>query len=738
MSGPATLERSQLTDSATRHPERLAVRIRDLRKDYELGDEIVRALHGINLDVPEGDYVAIMGPSGSGKSTLLNLLGCLDKPTSGEYFLGDENVAALDDLQLSAIRASRIGFVFQSYNLIPQLTVLENIELPLTYRGGVTSAELHCVRELADLVGLGHRLGHRATQLSGGQQQRVGIARSLVNDPKFILADEPTGNLDSGTTAEILDLLDTLNAEGKTIILVTHEEDVARRARRIIRLRDGEIVADERTGRELLFPLPSGGEGRGEGATRSMAFDAEELQETPGPLTPNPSPPKGRGETNTVGIRLPFRSLRTGFKSLKLHPLRALLTVLGIFIGVASVVWLLAIGEGISAKAQEQIAGMGTSNILVRSMQPSRDKYPNYRGNGPYGITRDDCELLRQTIPSVRRIAPTRESRERSARHRDHVVTAEILGCTLDFMDLYQLQLAAGRFLTELDGETEQTVCVLSQEIVDKLFPAEDPLGKSVRVGEEYLRVVGVVKPRERFEGIRNAVRSQDFGDNLYIPITTYWRRFGDSYGTTRPGSMTVSGVTLMVHDQTQVLQTSELIKQTLAERHPFEDHVVTVPLELLEQARTTRLMFIALMGLIAAISLVVGGIGIMNIMLATVTERTREIGIRRALGANRGDIIRQFLTETVVLSVTGGITGILGGLTCGPLLAGTRWLLQSGFPNAVAAMPEVMRTVTPIIVPWSIPLAFGISVAVGVIFGLYPARRAAAMDPIEALRYVA
>ncbi len=226
----------------------MACRLEDLRKDYVLKGETVRALRGISLEVPEGDFVAIMGPSGSGKSTLLNLLGCLDKPTAGSYFLGNDDVARMNDRQLSWIRASRIGFVFQSYNLIAQLTVVENIEVPLYYQGQVSWKSRQRCREIADMVGLGDRLRHRPAQLSGGQQQRVAIARSLVNDPYFILADEATGNLDSKTTEEILDLIQKLNEEGRTIIMVTHEDHVAARAKRTVHLHDGQVQSDKRNG----------------------------------------------------------------------------------------------------------------------------------------------------------------------------------------------------------------------------------------------------------------------------------------------------------------------------------------------------------------------------------------------------------------------------------------------------------------------------------------------------------
>ncbi|HUT10313.1 MAG TPA: ABC transporter permease [Thermoguttaceae bacterium] len=441
-----------------------------------------------------------------------------------------------------------------------------------------------------------------------------------------------------------------------------------------------------------------------------------------------------------------LRTWQLGTKSLLLHPMRSALTVLGIFIGVASVIWLLAIGEGISIKAQEQIQDLGANNIIIRSIKPSEEETQSTssRSLQPYGITRADYARLTETIPTIESALPIRELPCRfwcGARSLD----GRLVGCTPEYAEVTRMEVDRGHFITDTEIHDRQNHCVLAAETAAALFPFENPIGRSVHVAESfceaYFVVIGVMKPKAATAAIGGSFAGQDFSKDVYIPISTLWSRIGDTIITQRPGSISgeiveLSQATLQIDSIENVMKTADLVKDTLERYHSKPDYSTTVPKELLEQAETTRLMFMIFMGLIAAISLLVGGIGIMNIMLATVTERTREIGIRRALGANRGDIIRQFLVETVALSTVGGILGVLGGLTCRPVSNLVLYGLRQAVPDVMEQLPAVIKTVEPVVVPWSIPLAFVIAVTIGVIFGIYPAKRAAAMDPIEALRH--
>ncbi|NRB75974.1 MAG: ABC transporter permease [Verrucomicrobiales bacterium] len=671
------------------------IELKSVARSYRMGDNEVRALDGVSIKVEEGDYLCIMGPSGCGKSTMLNVLGCLDQPTDGDYLLGGDNVSDLDDDTLSSVRGKRLGFIFQSYNLIPQLTVLENIEVPMFYQG---VPERECRRralELAERVGLGDRVHHRPTELSGGQQQRVAIARALSNDPLVILADEATGNLDSKSGEEILAIFSELNKEGKTLIFVTHDEDMARCGNRVVRLRDGRVESDER---------------KDDGVIVRWQEEAK-LKEQREKL--------GARTGHSVNLK---RSLLLGIKSLWLHRLRSLLTALGIVFGVSSVIAMLAIGEGASFEAQEQIRKLGSQNVIVRSVKPPGSSSDSNTGRSyvlEYGVTARDVRQILATIPGIKIVVPNREVGE-YVRHKRRRVDAKVSGVIPIFPEMRNRKVVEGRFFNLLEMEERRNVCVLNREAAEELFPLDPVIGGTVKLDNTYYHVVGILESATALPD--NTGGGDELKFEMFIPLETMLERYGDVVMKARSGSFEAEKVefhevTVVADNPVEVESKAEAVRHLLESNHDEPDFKVIVPIELLRQAERTKQIFTIVLGSIATISLVVGGIGIMNIMLASVTERTREIGIRRALGGRRRDITVQFLVEATLLSGIGGLIGVGLGLSIPAIV------------TEFSGMVTVVKT-------WAPGLALTISVLTGVVFGLYPALRAAKLSPVEALRH--
>ena len=637
-----------------------------------MGDTVVRALQDVSLRIENGDFVAIMGPSGSGKSTLMHVLGLLDVPDSGSYLINDKEVSTHSEDELASLRRKVIGFIFQQFNLLPRMSALENVALPLVYSEG--RADLGRAQALLESVGLGSRLGHHSNEMSGGQQQRVAIARALINRPELILADEPTGNLDSVSERDIMKLLQDLNASGITVVIVTHEEEIATQAKRIVRMRDGVIQSDER-----LAP-------RGE-------FD-------------NPNPPTA-SPNKIYSILGSLRHFEQGLQSLASNKVRTVLSILGILIGVAAVVAMMALGKGAQKAIEDQLSSLG-SNLLVLHPGSARGSGGAViEGSMATKLSADDVQIIQEKVAYLRDVAANVNGRGQVTylnRNWNTIVT----GVSTSWARMHACVPIVGRFFTEDENRKRSRVAIIGATVVRQIFKGKNPIGELIKINRVSFRVIGVLPEK-------GASSFGDQDDKIILPLSTSMRRlFGkDSVDNIDMEVVSPDRMPAVEHDTLELMYARHKIP--ISQR---QDALKIMNLADIQAALTasTKIMTL-LLSIIATISLLVGGIGIMNIMLVSVTERTREIGLRKAIGAERMNILAQFLIESVVISLVGGISGILLAWMVTVLLA-----IVAGWVTTITLS--------------SVLLAFSFAVTIGIVFGIYPATKAARLAPIQALRH--
>lgn len=648
------------------------IELKHIRKSYGGGDSPqVDVLRGIDLSIHAGEFVAIVGASGSGKSTLMNILGCLDRPSEGDYLFAGENVAHLDSDALAWLRREAFGFVFQGYHLIPSGSAQENVEMPAIY-AGISAAERHArAKALLTRLGLAERTGNRPHQLSGGQQQRVSIARALMNGGHIILADEPTGALDSHSGKEVMALLDELASQGHVVILITHDREVAARANRIIEIRDGLIISDS-AGTSEPAPTANAGALQAVDLRQRLADGAEH---------------NGAWKAELVD------AVHAAWRVMWINRFRTALTLLGIIIGVASVVVMLAVGEGSKRQVMAQMGAFG-SNILYLS-----GSSPNPRT--PLGVvTLNDVAAL-AALPQVKRIMPVNGSKA-GVRYGNVDYMAYVGGNDTNFPDIFNWPVVEGSYFTPADERTGATVAVIGHRIREKLFKGQvNPIGQYILIENVPFQVIGVLAEKGAASG------DKDSDDRIAIPYTAASVRLFGSYDP--------EYVVIAAADARKVHEAEVAIDQLMQKLHNGKrDYELTNNAAMIQAEAHTQNTLSLMLGAIAAISLLVGGIGVMNIMLMTVRERTREIGIRMATGARQRDILRQFLTEAVMLSVVGGLCGIALALLVGGVLVLAKVAVQFSLVAVLGA--------------------FGCALVTGVVFGFMPARKAARLDPVKAL----
>ena len=642
------------------------IALKDITKTYNNGELAVQVLHGVSLDIYPGEMVAIMGASGSGKTTLMNILGCLDRPSSGSYLFAGHEVSGLDADQRALLRRGAFGFIFQQYNLLAAASATQNVEVPAVYAGLSHAQRIERAQKLLSSLGLGERLDHRPNQLSGGQQQRVSIARALMNGGAVILADEPTGALDSKSGTDVMKLLHELNDAGHTILIITHDANVAHQAKRVIEIKDGTITSD----------------------TGALKPDAARAAQAIKPEGLGPAP-------NWASVPDVVEAGKMAMHSLSNNLMRTMLTLLGIIIGVASVVAMFAIGNGAKQQVLDRISAMGTDLLLIRPGAPNQRFTGGFRAT----LVPADAEAIAE-LPNVDAAVPEFPTGV-TVRYEKNDYQTQIDGTTADYTIARDWPVAYGAFFTDEDVKSYAPVVVMGQTVVKAVFTeGEDPLGKYIAINNNPFLVIGVLEAKGA------GSNGNDMDDQIFVPITTGSQRiYGQRYART---------ITVAVADVAKIDATQAAITQLLIARHKNEDFQIRNMVSVLETATETQNTLTILLGAVAAISLLVGGIGVMNIMLVSVTERTREIGIRMATGARKLNILLQFNTEALVVCSLGGIIGVIIGLGTAAAFA------YFGKPVEYSFAPVL--------------LAFSCAFATGVLFGYLPARKAANLDPVVAL----
>ena len=639
------------------------ISLRAISRSFAAGEQSITVLRDVDLDIHAGEFVAIIGASGSGKSTLMNILGCLDRPTTGSYAFGGQDVAALDPDAQAQLRREHFGFIFQRYHLLGDLDAIGNVATPAIYAGMDGSTRRARAAALLGALGLENRLDHRPNALSGGQQQRVSVARALMNGGEVILADEPTGALDSKSGADLIALLKDLNAKGHTIIVVTHDPSVAAQANRTIEISDGRILRDS---------------GAAQTAPAAVRMQVQRSTASAGAML-------GRGA----------EAFRIALGAMRAHPLRSFLTMLGIIIGIASVVLVVALGSGTQARVLQDISSLGSNTITIRA------------GTG-FGA-RDTSRIQTLVIGDATALANQDYAASVSPAVNTSATvvsgnvsaTAQINGVSAGYFAASNFSVIAGTGFSAADIETRAQVAVIDGDSRARFFPdGRDPVGQVLILGRVPMRVIGVVQ-----------AGGASFGPDslkVWVPYTTVMSRL--------TGQSHLSNIAVQIDPRYSSAEAEAAIDALMLARHGVRDFFLSNSDTIRSTITSTARALTALVAMIAVISLIVGGIGVMNIMLVSVTERTKEIGLRMAIGARRSDIVSQFLIESVLLSLTGGVLGIALALGGGTL--------------AVWAFPEV-----PLIFSGaSVVVAFLSSTLIGITFGFLPARAASRLDPVVAL----